>query len=83
MSQAGTNQTDHEFIDTPEHLDQWLGKMRAWLAESPDKRCCLDTEADSLHHYHEKLCLLQVNCAGKYALVDPLAIADVSPFWSF
>ncbi len=80
MTQAGsTTHTDFEFIDTPEHLDQWIAKMRLWLAESPDKRCCLDTEADSLHHYHEKLCLLQVNCAGKYALVDPLAIADVKP----
>lgn len=70
---------DHEFIDTPAHLEKWVGEMRHWLAESPDKRCCLDTEADSLHHYHEKLCLLQVNCAGRFALVDPLAISDVSP----
>lgn len=70
---------DHEFIDTPAHLEQWLASMREWMERSPDKRCCLDTEADSLHHYHEKLCLLQVNCAGRYALVDPLAIADVSP----
>ena len=72
---------DHEFIDTPAHLEKWTDEMRAWMAESPDKRCCLDTEADSLHHYHEKLCLLQVNCAGRYALVDPLAIADVSPLF--
>lgn len=79
MTQVGPTTTDHEFIDTPEHLAKWLGEMRQWLAESPDKRCCLDTEADSLHHYHEKLCLLQVNCAGKYALVDPLAISDVTP----
>ncbi len=70
---------DHEFIDTPAHLESWVASMHLWLASSPDKRCCLDTEADSLHHYHEKLCLLQVNCAGRYALVDPLAIADVSP----
>lgn len=68
---------DWVFIDTPEQLTAWVAEMRQWLAESPDKRCCLDTEADSLHHYHEKLCLLQVNCAGKYALVDPLAVPDV------
>lgn len=68
---------DWVFIDTPAQLSAWLAEMRLWLAESQDKRCCLDTEADSLHHYHEKLCLLQVNCAGKYALVDPLAISDV------
>lgn len=68
---------DWVFIDTSEQLSAWLVEMRQWLAASPDKRCCLDTEADSLHHYHEKLCLLQVNCAGKYALVDPLAVPDV------
>lgn len=68
---------DWVFIDTSEQLSAWLAEMRQWLAASPDKRCCLDTEADSLHHYHEKLCLLQVNCAGKYALVDPLAVPDV------
>lgn len=79
MSTAESLQADHEFIDTPQHLGQWVTQMREWLATSPDKRCCLDTEADSLHHYHEKLCLLQVNCAGRFALVDPLAIADVSP----
>lgn len=78
MTDAISVQKDYEFIDTPAHLDQWIAQMRHWLEESPDKRCCIDTEADSLHHYHEKLCLLQVNCAGKYALVDPLAISDVS-----
>lgn len=79
MSEEASHPADHEFIDTPQHLGQWLAQMREWLATSDDKRCCLDTEADSLHHYHEKLCLLQVNCAGRFALVDPLAIADVSP----
>ena len=68
---------DWVFIDTPAHLSDWVAEMRQELAKSPDKRCCLDTEADSLHHYHEKLCLLQVNCAGSYALVDPLAVPDV------
>jgi len=79
MSVEGQVQTDFEFIDTPTHLERWIGHAREVLASGQDKRCCLDTEADSLHHYHEKLCLLQVNCAGTYALVDPLAIADVSP----
>lgn len=35
----------------------------------------LDTEADSLHAYPEKLCLLQLSHAGGDALVDPLAPA--------
>ncbi|SKB01550.1 ribonuclease D [Prosthecobacter debontii] len=69
---------DYVFIDSPDQLQQWLLETEAHLAQSADKRCCLDTEADSLHHYHEKLCLLQVACAGRFALVDPLAISDVS-----
>lgn len=69
---------DYVFIDSSEVLKRWVDDMKVWLEESNDSRCCLDTEADSLHHYHEKLCLLQVNCAGRYALVDPLAIKDVS-----
>lgn len=79
MTAAVPATADYEFIDTPEHLTRWVEQMHHWLKDSADQRCCLDTEADSLHHYHEKLCLLQVNCAGRFALVDPLAISDVSP----
>lgn len=73
-----TTPGDYVFIDTPEHLQQWLQETEAHMQATGENRCCLDTEADSLHHYHEKLCLLQVACAGRYALVDPLAIGDVS-----
>ena len=70
---------DFEFIDTPAHLAEWIAASEAHLAATGENRCCLDTEADSLHHYHEKLCLLQVACAGRFALVDPLAVPDVTP----
>jgi ribonuclease D len=40
----------------------------------------LDTEADSLHHYPARLCLVQVaDAAGAAHLVDPLAGADLAP----
>jgi ribonuclease D len=70
---------DFLYIDTEAGLAAWVAEMRGLLSVSDDKRCCLDTEADSLHHYREKICLLQVCCAGKFALVDPLAIQDVTP----
>jgi ribonuclease D len=40
----------------------------------------IDLEGDSLHHYTEKVCLLQIagHDAGSW-LVDPLAIDDLSP----
>lgn len=39
----------------------------------------IDTEADSLHHYQEKLCLFQLAIQGRFALIDPLAISNMSP----
>jgi len=43
---------------------------------------CMDTEADSLHHYFEKVCLLQFTLPGKrHFLVDPLAGLDLRPLF--
>jgi ribonuclease D len=40
----------------------------------------IDTEADSLHHYTEKVCLVQLTAFGGASwLVDPLALRDLSP----
>ncbi len=60
-------------IDTDEGLTQCAARVRAadWLA--------LDTEADSLHAYPEKLCLLQISLPGADELVDPLAALDLAP----
>lgn len=56
-----------------QQLAQWLPQLRAtpWLA--------LDTEADSLHAYPEKICLLQVSLPGHDLLIDPLAELDLAP----
>jgi ribonuclease D len=42
-------------------------------------RVAVDTEADSLHCYQEKLCLVQLSFAGNDYLLDPLAGFDLSP----
>jgi len=36
--------------------------------------CALDTEADSLHSYFHKVCLLQVSVDGRHYVLDPLAL---------
>jgi len=41
----------------------------------------LDTEADSLHCYFEKLCLIQISAGGEHCLVDPLAGLDLQPLF--
>ena len=43
------------------------------------KRVAVDTEADSLHCYFEKLCLIQLTFDGQDHLVDPLARVDLQP----
>jgi ribonuclease D len=63
-------------IDTDEKLAQFLPQLRAaaWVA--------LDTEADSLHAYPEKLCLIQISITGADELIDSLANFDLAPLWS-
>ena len=41
-------------------------------------RVAVDTEADSLHNYFEKVCLIQLSLEGKHYLVDPLSDLDLS-----
>ena len=55
-------------IDTDQKLRDFLPRLRAaeWIA--------LDTEADSLHAYPEKLCLIQVSIPGADELIDPLTM---------
>jgi ribonuclease D len=42
-------------------------------------RVAVDTEADSLHCYREKLCLLQISVPERDYVVDPLADFDLAP----
>lgn len=62
-------------IDTNEKLTELLPALQAadWVA--------MDTEADSLHAYPEKLCLIQLSTAHADKLVDPLTAIDLQPLW--
>jgi ribonuclease D len=44
------------------------------------ERVALDTEADSLHNYFEKVCLVQLSLGGEHYLVDPLSGLDLTGF---
>src|SRR5262249_13670694 len=62
------------WIRTPDELAA-LGRQLAGAGA-----IALDTEADSLHHYPERLCLIQVADADDHVyLVDPLALPDLEP----
>jgi ribonuclease D len=60
-------------IDTEQRLASFLPALRAatWAA--------VDTEADSLHAYPEKVCLIQISTAAGDELIDPLAGIDLGP----
>src|SRR5215218_6221837 len=48
---------------------------------APHPRLPIDTEADSLHCYFEKLCLIQISVPGHDLLVDPLAGFSLDPLF--
>ena len=39
----------------------------------------VDLEADSMFHYREKVCLIQISTPSQNILVDPLSLDDLSP----
>ena len=43
------------------------------------QRIAIDTEADSLHCYFEKVCLIQISSGPGHWLVDPLANLELQP----
>ncbi len=61
-------------IDTEPKLAGFLATLRAatWVA--------VDTEADSLHAYPEKVCLIQISTGAGDELVDPLSGINLAPF---
>ena len=59
--------------------DSSLAELVGRLAGS--SQIALDTEADSLHCYFEKLCLIQISAEGGHWLVDPLAKLNLQPLF--
>jgi ribonuclease D len=61
------------WIRTEDELEELVASLRGCRAIG------IDTEADSLHHYVEKVCLIQLAAFGGGAwLIDPLALRDLS-----
>lgn len=62
------------WIRTADELDDLAREL------SERRAIGVDAEADSLHHYREQTCLLQLSAFGGGAwLVDPLVLRDLSP----
>ena len=63
----------YQFIETPLQLE---GMARILVRA---KIIGVDLEADSLYHYYEKVCLLQMATETDSFVLDPLALRDLSP----
>lgn len=62
-----------ELVQTPAALADLINQLERvdYLA--------VDTESNSLHAYQEEVCLMQFSTKDRDALVDPLALDDLSP----
>jgi len=72
------------FIDgNPEHIlvndKNSFKKMLSVLSKASS--CVMDTEADSMHHYQEKLSLIQISVGKYHWLLDPLCGLNIKPLW--
>jgi ribonuclease D len=69
-----------QWVDTPAALAALIERVSAVQRKQGSTfRTCLDTEADSLHHYQEKLCLVQLAFGDEFVLIDPLAVPELRP----
>ncbi len=76
MENTSPNPSPHFlFIDRQGLLDTVLHALKH------EPRIAMDTEADSLHHYYEKLCLIQITAANRHFLLDPLAGLNLQPLF--
>ena len=74
---------DVEALDTPESEGYFYVRERAAMERliqriGAAERVAVDTEADSLHNYFEKVCLVQLSFGGEHYLVDPLCGLDLN-----
>ncbi len=70
-----TRQVEFLWVNTPQALDYFITSLRGYFP------LALDTEADSLHHYKESVCLIQVSHAEKHFLIDPLDTFPLAELW--
>ena len=64
---------DYEYIDTTQALVEFTRQAQN------TETIALDIEGDSMFHYQEKVCLIQMEANGQTVVIDPLKINDISP----
>ena len=64
---------EERYIETDADLSCFI---EAVVGSGNLSACSIDTEADSMHSYETKLCLIQFAVSGRLAIIDPLALTD-------
>ena len=69
------NASTYQHITTAEQFAKFVDR----LADA--ETIAFDTEFVSEHTYRSDLCLIQVAVGSELAVIDPLAVGDVTAFW--
>ena len=64
---------EYTLVDNDKSLKKLLSVLNDF------EMAAIDTEADSMHHYGSKLCLIQLTVGNSNWLLDPLASLDITP----
>jgi len=64
--------TDYKIIDTVAGLEKAVRVLEK------GKTIAVDMEADSMYHFKEKVCLIQMATKKSSILIDPLYVKDLS-----
>lgn len=69
------------YLDSPDAVADYFNR----LSGESHRLCAVDTEADSLHSYETKMCLIQFAVPGSLAIVDPLGLTveELQPMLGF
>ena len=68
---------EYTLISSDEELASICNKLKT------KKHIAMDLEADSMHHFKEKVCLIQIADDTENILIDPLLLTDFSPMKLF
>jgi ribonuclease D len=65
-------QPNYHLIANPSALKSFIDAL------GDESVIAVDLEADSMYHFREKVCLIQITAGRKVAVIDPLAVTDLS-----
>lgn len=64
---------EYNFVNSKSTLRETASRLET------EEAVAVDLEADSMFHFREKVCLIQMASKNHTAVIDPLAIEDLSP----